>query len=206
LFKNISDQQPVVITLPTDKKFKNDNNATSFSFEGDTFMAYIGKIVNAEEHDGQEDTGTAIPDDHSAASKSDGHIYEYSLDGKLNKTLTAPDDFWADATVRLAPGYYAASNIRYTDVYFTRGDRLERIYRLDNTISTLAAKNQLYMVVDNGVFAFTPQENGLFALENVFNDSKIRVSALYNSPGPVLFTGFDSEGSDAKLNIFSLNK
>lgn len=206
LFDNVSDQNPVAFSMPTDKKIVGDNNSTSFTFSGDTLVAYIGKIVNGEEHDGQEDDGAEGVGTETAPLNADGKIFEYDQQGKLTKTISVPNDFWGDTVTRLTDKYYAASNIRGNIVYFLRDNRLEPIYNISDGISTLTAKGQLYMVVDNGIFAFTPQENGLFSLQNVYNTADIRVSALYDSTGPVLFTAYDSDAADAKLDIFTLTK
>lgn len=204
LYENTGDQTPTAITLPSDKKFDGATTVLSTSFDNDTLIAYIGNIVNGEENDGESVDDSAPTPSNPENLKSDGKIFEYDQRGKLLKTITAPDDFWADEITRLAENYYAAVNIRGTAVYYLRDNRLEPIYNLADGVSSLTAKNQLYMVVDNGIFVFTPQENGLFSLQNAYNDGKIRVSNLFDSPGPVLFTAFQED--QKTLNIYSLTK
>lgn len=206
LFKNAGDANPVTFSLPTDKKFQGDNNSPALSFDGDTLIVYMGKSIYGEEHDGQEDQSGGVPHDESAPAKADGKVYEYNLEGKLGRTLNVPDDFWAEDITRLTNDYYATVNLRGTEVFFRRGDNLERIYRLGDAVNAVSAKGELYMVLDNGIFTFTPQENGLFNLTNAYNDSAVRVSDVYNSAGPVIFTGFDNDQAGAKLNIFTLEK
>jgi hypothetical protein len=206
LFKNTTDQSPVVFSLPTDKTFIGGGNAPALSFDGDTLIAYMGKSVTGEEHDGQEDNEGATPHDGSVAAKADGKIYEYTLEGKLSRTLSVPDDFWAESIVRLTNDYFATTNVRGTEVYFQRDNKLERIYRLGDAVNAVSAKGELYMVLDNGVFLFSPQQDGLFALSNAYNDSAIRVSDIYDSQNAVMFTGFDSDEARAKLQIFTLKK
>lgn len=204
LYKNATDQTPTAITLPSDKKFDGDTTVASFSYDNETLVTYIGNIVNGEEHDGEEVDDSAPVATNPENLKSDGKIFEYDQQGKLTKTIAVPDDFWADEIARLAENYYAAVNIRGTAVYYLRDGRLEPIYNISDGVSSLTAKNQLYMIVNNGIFVFTPQENGLFSLQNAFNNSEIRASNLFDSPGPVLFTGFQ-EGQEP-LNIYSLTK
>lgn len=204
LFKNTTDTNPVSFSLPTDKKFKDDNTAPALSFDGDTLVVYMGRSVTGEEHDGQEDNDSGVPNDGSQVAKADGKVYEYNLEGKLGRTFSVPDDFWADAIHRLTNDYFATTNIRGTEVFFVRGDKLERIYRLGDTINSVSAKGQLYMIVDNGIFTFTPQQNGLFSLQNAFNKSGLRVSNVYNNTGPILFTGYEGDEAGALLNIYTL--
>jgi hypothetical protein len=206
LFESPADTTPAAFSMPTDKKIVGDNNSTSFTFDGETLIAYIGKIVNGEENDGQEDDGAEGVGTATAPLNADGKIFEYDLQGKLGKTINVPNDFWGDVVTRLTDKYYAASNIRGNTVYFLRDNRLEPIYNISDGTSTLTAKGQLYMVVDNGIFAFTPQENGLFSLQNVYNSANLRVSSLYDSTGPVLFTAYNGDAVDAKLDIYTLTK
>lgn len=204
LYESVSDTTPTAITLPSDKKFDGKTTVLSMSYDADTLIAYIGNIVNGEENDGEAVDDSAPTQNNPENLKSDGKVFEYDQQGKLTNTITVPDDFWADEIARLTDKYYAAINIRGTAVYYLRDGRLEPIYNISDGVSSLTAKNQLYMIADSGIFVFTPQENGLFSLQNAFNDSKIRASNLFDSPGPVLFTGYQDD--QKTLNIYSLTK
>lgn len=202
LFKDITDQNPITIKIPDNKQLTG-GNISSFSFNGDTLIAYAGHAVNADQDEGAADNN-ASGGQTPSKQKSDGKIYEFDLTGKLLKSTGVPDDFETTQVNKIGDNYYTSAQTTGVDVYYLRDNRLEHIYSLNDASTTLVRDNTLYMVAGQSVFAFTPKQDGLFGLENVYNDSKKRVSRLYSSKDSLLFTAFEGDSTDTPLNIFTL--
>jgi hypothetical protein len=217
LFKDLSDTNPKEITLPDDRKFAGTGKTNSFSFtNNDTLIIYAGNALDDEVHDGQEDEGIDEKgQEHNDAPqnvKSDGRIFEYDTSGKLLTTLTTPDEFEASDVVKLNDKYYAVAHLQGVDVYHLgEGQKMNRVYRLDDAVEGIVSGGNLFMSVDAGILRFEPKEDGKFDLSNVYNNPKLRVASLFNTSQGLLVTVTDTliqrpHGQKPPLDVYKLGK
>jgi hypothetical protein len=175
LYKNTADTNPTRIKIS-----QNDEYMNSISFKDDRLIIFSGPVDDP--HEGEFEV-------RSPGSTSGGKIIEYSLDGKVKKTLDTPKDFTADRLIKLNNEYYAADRIEGTEIFYLEGDELKSIYTVDDIAGLANVGNKLYIQADNAINVFRPGEGGEFSIKSVHTPSDSQtLNGIFTGPGYLIFS------------------
>lgn len=201
LFKDINDTNPVEITPQSN--LAEDGRSVTFSLSNKQFILYVG---NAQSHDDDHGDGvqSAASDVGDVEHNLPSYIYEYSQNGKLEKTIDLDRGFEASSMHKLTDKYYEAevnSNFKF---YYLDNKKLKLIYEVNDISSWVNLNNKVYLQTNGVVYKFTPGENGLFGFHSAFGSKKINVSQVFTSKDGLVFTGTMKASPQPQQDIYRL--
>lgn len=196
LFKNVGDTRPVVLDLPKNAALHDDFGITTFEFYGDRIITYAGQ---ADDRDIDE-----APPQSDETKGYGNNVYEFTLDGKLARTIDLPKDFRSTGAAKVTDNFYTMEQNTGLEFYHYNGKALKKVYELHDAGDPLVLDGTAYTVVNGTLYSFKGGTEGQFSLQSVFSSAGVRVSRLFKTLDGIVFTGSAARQEQPPLDIFQL--